>query len=81
LGAAIHTDSILRQLRPMKSYGVNAVRTAHNPPASMDGLHAKYGGKFFFCSETSSETSARGFHAGPRLLNTGPNFTPGKCLA
>jgi beta-galactosidase len=208
LGAAIHTDSIVRQLRLMKSYGVNAVRTAHNPPApglvaaaeqlgvllmveafdcwhtgklpfdyhlyfdqwgdsdikemvlahrnspavmlwsignetpdtgrpggpaiaarlmadvqsvdttrpvvmgsdqyrsvprdgspqdqivrtldglgvnyntamSMDGLHAKYGGKFFFCSETSSETSARGFYADPQLLNTGPNFTPGKCL-
>jgi beta-galactosidase len=207
LGAAIHADSIVRQLRLMKSYGVNAVRTAHNPPApelvaaaqqlgvllmveafdcwhtgklpydyhlyfdqwgdrdikemvlahrnspavvlwsignetpdtglpdgppiaarlmadvqsidtsrpvvmgsdqyrsvprtgspqdlivttldglgvnyntatSMDGLHEKYGGKFFFCSETSSETSSRGYYQDPQLLNTGPNFTPGKC--
>jgi beta-galactosidase len=207
LGAAIHTDSTVRQLRLMKSYGVNAVRTAHNPPApelvaaaqqlglllmveafdcwhtgklpfdyhlyfdefgdsdikemvlahrnspavvlwsignetpdtglpggpaiaarlmadvqsidtsrpvvmgsdqyrsvprtgspqdqiaatldglgvnyntatSMDGLHAKYGGKFFFCSETSSETSTRGYYQDPQLLNTGANYTPGKC--
>jgi len=207
LGAAVHADSIVRQLRLMKSYGVNAIRTAHNPPApelvaaaqqlgvllmveafdcwhtgklpydyhlyfdqwgdsdikemvlahrnspavvlwsignetpdtglpdgppiaarlmadvqsidtsrpvvmgsdqyrsvprpgspqdqivrlldglgvnyntatSMDGLHATYGGKFFFCSETSSETSTRGYYTGPQLLNTGPNFTPGKC--
>ncbi|HUN34390.1 MAG TPA: glycoside hydrolase family 2 TIM barrel-domain containing protein [Trebonia sp.] len=207
LGAAVHADSVVRQLRLMKSYGVNAVRTAHNPPApelvaaaqelglllmveafdcwhtgklpydyhlyfdqwgdrdikemvlahrnspavilwsignetpdtglpdgppiatrlmadvqsidtsrpvvmgsdqyrsvprpgspqdqiaatldglgvnyntatSMDGLHATYGGKFFFCSETSSETSTRGFYQDPQLLNTGPNFTPGKC--
>jgi beta-galactosidase len=33
LGAAIHVDSVTRQLELMKSYGVNAVRTAHNPPA------------------------------------------------
>ena len=33
LGAAIHTGSIIRQLQLMKSYGANAVRTAHNPPA------------------------------------------------
>jgi len=207
LGAAIHADSIVRQLRLMKGYGVNAVRTAHNPPApelvaaaqqlglllmveafdcwhtgklpydyhlyfdqwgdsdvremvlahrnspavvlwsignetpdtgladgppiaarlmadvqaidtsrpvvmgsdqyrsvprpgspqdqiaatldglgvnyntatSMDGLHATYGGKFFFCSETSSETSTRGYYQDPQLLNTGPNFTPGQC--
>jgi beta-galactosidase len=207
LGAAIHTDSITRQLKLMKSYGVNAVRTAHNPPApefvaaaqqlgvllmveafdcwhtgklpydyhlyfdqrgdsdikemvlahhnspaivlwsignetpdtglsdgppiatrlmadvqsidtsrpvvmgsdqyrsvpsdgspqdqivktldglgvnyntamSMDGLHEKYGDKFFFCSETSSETSTRGYYQDPQLLNTGSNFTPGKC--
>ncbi|HTU05227.1 MAG TPA: glycoside hydrolase family 2 TIM barrel-domain containing protein, partial [Trebonia sp.] len=207
LGAAIHEDSIVRQLRLMKSYGVNAIRTAHNPPApelvaaaqqlgvllmveafdcwhtgklpydyhlyfdewgdrdikemvlahrnspaivlwsignetpdtglpdgppiatrlmadvqsidtsrpvvmgsdqyrsvpqtgspqdlivntldglgvnyntamSMDGLHAKYGSKFFFCSETSSETSTRGYYQDPQLLNTGANFTPGRC--
>jgi beta-galactosidase len=207
LGAAIHTDSIVRQLRLMKSYGVNAVRTAHNPPApefvaaaqqlgvllmveafdcwhtgklpydyhlyfdqwadrdieemvlahrnspavvlwsignetpdtglsdgppiatrlmadvqsidtsrpvvmgsdqyrsvpadgspqdqivrtldglgvnyntamSMDGLHNKYGDTFFFCSETSSETSTRGYYQDPQLLNTGANYAPGRC--
>lgn len=33
LGAAVHRDAIERQLRAMKGMGVNAVRTAHNPPA------------------------------------------------
>ena len=44
----------------------------------MDGLHAKYPDKFFFCSETSSETSTRGVYQEPQLLNTGENYTPGK---
>jgi beta-galactosidase len=207
LGAAIHMDSIIRQLKLMKSYGVNAVRTAHNPPApelvaaaqqlgvllmveafdcwhtgklpfdyhlyfdqwgdsdikemvlahrnspavvlwsignetpdtglsdgppiatrlmadvqsidtsrpvvmgsdqyrgvprdgspqdqivrtldglgvnyntalSMDGLHEKYGDAFFFCSEMGSETSTRGYYQDPQLLNTGANYTPGRC--
>jgi beta-galactosidase len=207
LGAAIHTDSIIRQMRLMKSYGVNWVKTAHNPPApelitvceelgivleveafdcwatgklpydyhlyfnqwgisdiqemvnaaknspavllwsignetpdtglpdgppiaqelynavkaidttrpvvmssdqyrslpspgspqdqivrildglgvnyntakSMDALHTTYPTKPFFCSETSSETSVRGEYQDPQLLNTGPNYTPGKC--
>ena len=33
LGAAFHQDAALRQLRVMREMGVNAVRTAHNPPA------------------------------------------------
>jgi beta-galactosidase len=33
LGAAVHTDAVRRQLTIMKSMGVNAVRTSHNPPA------------------------------------------------
>jgi beta-galactosidase len=33
LGAAVNTDAIIRQLTIMKSMGVNAVRTSHNPPA------------------------------------------------
>jgi len=33
LGAAVNYDAILRQLKIMKSMGVNAIRTAHNPPA------------------------------------------------
>ena len=64
-------DQIVRELDGL---GVN-----YNTAMSMDGLHAKYGGKFFFCSETSSETSTRGYYQDPQLLNTGPNFTPGKC--
>ncbi len=33
LGAAFHEDAARRQLRVMMEMGVNAVRTAHNPPA------------------------------------------------
>ena len=33
LGAAVSSDAIVRQLRIMKSMGVNAVRTSHNPPS------------------------------------------------
>jgi beta-galactosidase len=50
----------------------------YNTAKSMDGLHAKYPGKFFFCSETSSETSTRGVYQDPQLINTGENYTPGK---
>ncbi len=63
-------DLILAELDGL---GVN-----YNTATSMDGLHAKYPGKFFFCSETSSETSTRGVYQDPQLLNTGENYTPGK---
>ncbi|MFI6344260.1 glycoside hydrolase family 2 TIM barrel-domain containing protein [Streptomyces sp. NPDC050560] len=33
LGAAIHRDAVLRQMTLMKSMGVNALRTSHNPPS------------------------------------------------
>jgi beta-galactosidase len=45
---------------------------------AVDGLHAKYPNTFFFESESSSETSTRGYYQDPSLLNTGQNFTPGK---
>jgi beta-galactosidase len=45
---------------------------------TIDGLHAQYPTKFFFESESSSETSTRGYYQDPNLLNTGQNFTPGK---
>ncbi len=35
LGAAVHPDAIRRQLTLLKSMGVNALRTAHNPPAKI----------------------------------------------
>ena len=64
-------DQIVRLLDGL---GVN-----YNTAMSMDGLHATYGTKFFFCSEMGSETSTRGFYQDPQLLNTGENYTPGKC--
>ncbi|MBO0868441.1 MAG: DUF4982 domain-containing protein, partial [Micromonosporaceae bacterium] len=33
LGSAIHHDAVLRQMTLMKSMGVNAFRTSHNPPS------------------------------------------------
>jgi len=33
LGAAVHKDAIVRQLLILREMGVNAIRTAHNPPA------------------------------------------------
>ena len=63
-------DQIVRLLDGL---GVN-----YNTAMSMDGLHAKYGTRFFFCSEMGSETSTRGFYQDPQLLNTGENYTPGK---
>ncbi len=33
LGAAIHTSALRRQLEILKSFGCNALRTSHNPPA------------------------------------------------
>ncbi len=35
LGAAVHPDAIRRQLMLLKDMGVNAIRTAHNPPAKV----------------------------------------------
>jgi beta-galactosidase len=63
-------DQILRQLDGL---GLN-----YNTAQSLDGLHAKYPDKFFFESESSSETSTRGVYQDPRLLNTGENYTPGR---
>lgn len=33
LGSAVNYNAILRQMKIMKSMGVNAIRTSHNPPA------------------------------------------------
>jgi beta-galactosidase len=53
----------------------------YNPALVVDSLHAKYPTKFFFESESSSETSARGVYQDPDYVNTGENYTPGKRLA
>ncbi|HEX4700888.1 MAG TPA: glycoside hydrolase family 2 TIM barrel-domain containing protein, partial [Pseudonocardiaceae bacterium] len=63
-------DQILRQLDGL---GLN-----YNTAMSIDSLHAKYPDKFFFESESSSETSTRGVYQEPQLLNTGENYTPGR---
>ncbi|HEX6470118.1 MAG TPA: glycoside hydrolase family 2 TIM barrel-domain containing protein [Streptosporangiaceae bacterium] len=63
-------DQILNLLDGM---GLN-----YNTAGSVDALHAKYPTKFFFESESSSETSTRGVYQDPDQLNTGENYTPGK---
>ncbi|MFG1707807.1 glycoside hydrolase family 2 TIM barrel-domain containing protein [Nonomuraea sp. M3C6] len=63
-------DQILNLLDGM---GLN-----YNTAVSVDALHARYPAKFFFESESSSETSTRGVYQDPDQLNTGENHTPGK---
>ena len=63
-------DAILAQLDGL---GLN-----YNTAGSVDALHARYPGKFFFESESSSETSTRGEYQDPDQLNTGENFTPNR---
>jgi len=58
--------------------GLDGLGVNYNTAKSMDALHAAYPGKFFFCSETSSETSTRGTYQRPDLRNTGENYTPGE---
>ncbi len=62
-----------QMLQSLDGLGVN-----YDTAQAIDGLHARYPTKFFFASETSSETSTRGYYQDPSLLNTGQNFTPGK---
>jgi beta-galactosidase len=66
-------DQILRMLDGL---GLN-----YNTAVSVDQLHATYPDKFFFESESSSETSTRGAYQDPDQLNTGENYTPGKRAA
>ncbi|GHJ42216.1 glycoside hydrolase family 2 TIM barrel-domain containing protein [Streptomyces sp. TS71-3] len=60
-------------LRMLDGVGLN-----YNTAASVDALHAKYPDTFFFESESSSSTSARGVYDNPGQLNTGENYTPGR---
>jgi beta-galactosidase len=57
---------------------VDGMGLNYNTAASVDALHARYPGKFFFESESSSSTSSRGVYQDPEQLNTGENHTPGK---
>jgi beta-galactosidase len=50
----------------------------YNTAASVDALHARYPHLFLFESESSSETSTRGFYQQPDQLNTGENYSPGR---
>ena len=62
-----------QMLQNLDGLGLN-----YDTAKAIDGLHAKYPNKFFFESESSSETSTRGYYQDPNLLNTGQNFTPGQ---
>jgi beta-galactosidase len=57
---------------------VDGLGLNYDTAQTIDALHAKYPSKFFFESESYSETSTRGYYQDPNLLNTGQNFTPGR---
>ncbi len=62
-----------QMLQNLDGLGLN-----YDTAKTIDGLHAQYPAKFFFESESSSETSTRGYYQDPDQLNTGQNFTPGR---
>ena len=59
---------------------LDGVGLNYNTAKSVDALHARYPRTFFFESESSSSTSARGVYQGPQQLNTGEDYTPGQRL-
>jgi beta-galactosidase len=59
---------------------LDGVGLNYNTARSVDALHALYPGRFFFESESSSSTSARGIYQWPDQLNTGEDYTPGQRL-
>ncbi|HHW01078.1 MAG TPA: DUF4982 domain-containing protein [Clostridiaceae bacterium] len=56
----------------LDGYGLN-----YNTAESVDVLITRYPQTFFFESESSSQTGARGVYLDPSLVNTGVNQTPG----
>ncbi|MDR2671196.1 MAG: DUF4982 domain-containing protein, partial [Oscillospiraceae bacterium] len=56
----------------LDGYGLN-----YNTAASVSALITAYPSTFFFESESSSQTGARGVYFSPSLPNTPPNQTPG----
>ncbi|GAA4727870.1 glycoside hydrolase family 2 TIM barrel-domain containing protein [Phytohabitans rumicis] len=59
---------------------LDGVGLNYNTAQSVDALHQLYPDTFFFESESSSSTSARGVYQWPDLLNTGEDYTPGRRL-
>lgn len=59
---------------------LDGVGLNYNTAKSVDALHAQYPTTFFFESESSSSTSARGVYQWPQQLNTGEDYTPGQRL-
>ena len=67
------TSNAAAMIRGLDGMGLN-----YNPAKAVDGLMANFPNQFFFESESSSETSTRGYYQDPDQNNTGPNYTPGK---
>jgi beta-galactosidase len=57
---------------------LDGVGLNYNTAKSVDALHERYPTKFFFESESSSETSSRGVYQDPDYVNTGENNVPGR---
>jgi beta-galactosidase len=59
---------------------LDGVGLNYNTAQSVDALRQLYPDTFWFESESSSSTSARGFYQWPDQLNTGEDYTPGRRL-
>ena len=59
---------------------LDGVGLNYNTAQSVDALRALYPDTFWFESESSSSTSARGVYQWPHQLNTGEDYTPGQML-
>jgi beta-galactosidase len=59
---------------------LDGVGLNYNTAQSVDALRALYPDTFWFESESSSSTSARGIYQWPHQLNTGEDYTPGRRL-
>lgn len=59
---------------------LDGVGLNYNTAQSVDALRALYPDTFWFESESSSSTSARGIYQWPDQLNTGEDYTPGQRL-
>ncbi len=62
-----------QMVQALDGLGVN-----YDTAQAIDGLRGAFPHTFLFESESSSETSTRGYYQDPNQLNTGQNFTPGK---
>ncbi len=67
LGGAVHKRAIERQIEILKSFGVNSIRTSHNPPAPellelCDRMGVLVDNELFDCWKYTKEGKANGYN-------------------